>query len=108
MSSRDCLTEADMGLSCCAMSDPCPRCRESCGDDCLCVCHVDEPCVDRCCNLCCQFCLDCFCLICSDDCRYTLCFWCTRMADSCAGVLVTEQPRSTQKPREGSQGGQVV
>ncbi|KAK7168261.1 hypothetical protein R3I94_002343 [Phoxinus phoxinus] len=97
-----------MGLSCCVMSGPCPQCRESCGDECLCVCHRDEPCLDRCCNLCCQCCLDCFCLICSDDCRYTLCFMCTRMADSCAGVLVTEQPGSTQKPREGSQGGQLV
>ncbi|KAK2916722.1 hypothetical protein Q8A67_001096 [Cirrhinus molitorella] len=91
-----------MGQSCSGMAGPCPECRESCRDNCLCVCHQDEPCVDRCCNLCCQFCLDGCCLICSDDCRYTLCFTCTRIADSCAAVLTTEQPRSTEKPREGS------
>ncbi len=97
MISRDCLTREDMGQSCSGMSGPCPECRESCRDN----CHGDEPCVDRCCNLCCQFCLDGCCLICPDDCSYTLCFTCTTIADSCAAVLTIEQPRSTQKPREG-------
>lgn len=89
--SRYCLTEANMGLSCCKVSASCPRCRESCGDDSLCECHKHEPCLDRCCNLCCQFCLDSCCAICSDDCSYTVCFLCTRM------VLNTEQPTSTQR-----------
>lgn len=94
--SRDCLTQADMGLSCCKTSVSCPQCRERCGEDCLCACHTHEPCVDRCCNLCFQFCLDGCCVMCSDDCRYTVCFMCTRMAHSCAAVMKTEQPTSTQ------------
>ncbi|XP_043085083.1 small cysteine and glycine repeat-containing protein 1-like [Puntigrus tetrazona] len=95
-----------MGQSCSGMSGPCPGCQGSCGDN----CHRDEPCVDRCCNLCCQFCLDGCCLICPDDCGYTLCFTCTMIANSCAAVLTTEQPRSTQKPREDShlEEGQVI
>lgn len=97
----DGLTEADMGLSCSTMPGSCPRCRESCGDACVCVCHRDEPCVDRCCNLCCQVCLNGCCLICSDDCRYTLCFMCTRIANSCAAVLTVEQPRTSMTQTEG-------